>query len=79
MVGFNSLLAYRKTGHKEKIMTILDELLDKLTKREREAVIEICKLAGTYDADWKILEAAGKLLAEARMLIETLQYGTLGD
>jgi hypothetical protein len=60
-------------------MTTLNELLDKLSKREREAVIEICELAGTYDADWKILETAGKLLAEARMMIETLQYGTIGD
>jgi len=48
-------------------MTTLDELLDKLPKEQREAIIEICEAAGTYDADWKILEAAGKLLASAKM------------
>lgn len=55
-------------------MTTLDELLDKMPKREREAVIEICETAGTYDADWEILKAAAKLLIESREKIEVLEY-----
>lgn len=46
-------------------MTI-DELLETVPLQVKEAIVEICERAGTYDADWQILKAAGELLAKNR-------------
>lgn len=45
---------------------ILDELLETVPPEVKEAIVEICEMAGTYDADWQVLKAAGELLVKNR-------------
>lgn len=42
----------------------LDELLETVSVEVKNAIEEICERAGTYDADWEVLKAAGELLAK---------------
>ena len=42
----------------------LDELLETVSVEVKNAIEEICERAGTYDADWEVLKAAGELLVK---------------
>lgn len=42
----------------------LGELLEAVPLQVKEAIVEICERAGTYDADWQVLKAAGELLVK---------------
>lgn len=48
---------------RNKTMT-LDELLETVPVEVKNAIEEICERAGTYDADWEVLKAAGELLVK---------------
>lgn len=41
----------------------LDELLTTVPENVRQAIESVCDKAGTCDADWCILKAAGELIA----------------
>lgn len=45
----------------------LDELLMAVPEDVRKAVDAVCDRAGTFDADWCILKAAGELIAKPRL------------
>lgn len=51
-------------GFTEKKTMTLDELLETVPPQVKEAIEEICERAGTYDANWQILKAAGELLVQ---------------
>jgi hypothetical protein len=42
----------------------LDELLETVSPEVKQAIEDICERAGTWDAEWSVLKAAGELLAE---------------
>ncbi len=42
----------------------LDDLLNTVSGVEREAIENLCERAGTWDADWSVLKAAGEMIAE---------------
>lgn len=46
-------------------MTI-DELLETVSPEVKQAIEDICDRAGTWDAEWSVLKAAGELLAKER-------------
>lgn len=41
-----------------------NELLETVPVEVKNAIEEICEMAGTYDADWEVLKAAGELLVK---------------
>lgn len=47
-------------------MTI-DELLETVSPEVKQAIEDICDRAGTWDAHWSVLKAAGELLANERV------------
>lgn len=42
----------------------LDDLLNTVSDLEREAIENLCERAGTFDADWSVLKAAGEMITE---------------
>ena len=44
----------------------LDELLETVSPEVKQAIEDICERAGTWDAEWSVLKAAGELLAEKK-------------
>ena len=44
----------------------LDELIESQPVDVRDAIEEVIEKAGTSDADWEILLAAGQIIAELR-------------
>ena len=59
----NDMLEKILNGFNEGKNMTLDELLETVSPEVKEAIIDICERAGTYDADWEVLKAAGKLIA----------------
>lgn len=49
-------------------MSSFDAMLTTVPEDVREAIEEVCNEAGTFDADWCILKAAGELIAKSRTL-----------
>lgn len=49
-------------------MSSFDAMLTTVPEDVREAIEEVCNEAGTFDADWCILKAAGELIAKSRIL-----------
>lgn len=45
----------------------LDELLETVPVEVKNAIEEICEKAGTYDANWEVLKAAGELLVKYKV------------
>ena len=45
----------------------IDECLAKVPPTVRMAIEQVCERAGTYDADWQVLKAAGEIIAELWM------------
>lgn len=44
-------------------MTTLDESLQSVSPNVRRAIEKVADRAGTYDADWQVLNAAGEIIA----------------
>lgn len=49
-------------------MSSFDAMLTTVPEDVREAIEEVCNEAGTFDADWCILKAAGELIAKSRTI-----------
>lgn len=49
-------------------MSSFDAMLTTVPEDVREAIEEVCNEAGTFDADWCILKAAGELIVKSRTL-----------
>lgn len=47
-------------------MATIDECLERVPPNVRLAIEQVAERAGTYDADWSVLLAAGELLANSR-------------
>ncbi len=47
----------------------LDELLETVSPEVKQAIEDICERAGTWDAEWSVLKAAGELLTLERMKV----------
>lgn len=45
-------------------MATFDECLDKQPPNVRLAINAVVDRAGTYDADWQVLQAAGEIIAD---------------
>ena len=60
----NDMLEKILNGFNEGKNMTLDELLETVSPEVKEAIIDICERAGTYDADWEVLKAAGELLVK---------------
>lgn len=59
----NDMLEKILNGFNEGKNMTLDELLEAVSPEVKEAIVEICERAGTYDANWEVLKAAGELIA----------------
>lgn len=48
-------------------MSSFDELLTTVSDDVRKAIESVCEKAGTFDADWCILRAAGEMISTHRL------------
>ncbi len=54
-------------------MTAIDELLETVSPEVRKAIEDLCDEAGTWDADWSVLKAAGEMLADLSRKIDDIK------